>query len=119
MPVPPLRFPLRSFRYSSRGRWLSRCRAAFAVPQLFAAAAAADTVAVLLASSLILPSAAGACSCKVVVFCLLFSLRRFDWHGDAIAFWAEPAWWRSAPRPRPSVPYSLLATNYQLLTTSY
>ena len=32
MPVPPLR----SFRYWSRDRWLSRCRAAVAVPELFA-----------------------------------------------------------------------------------
>ena len=72
MLVPPLRFLLRSFRYSSSGRWLSRCRAVVAVPDLFAAAAAADTVAVLLASSLILPSAGGACSCNVVVFCHFF-----------------------------------------------
>ena len=75
MLLPPLRFLLRSFRFSSSARWLSRCRAAVAVPELFAAAAAADTVAVLLASSLILPSAAGACSCNVVVFCPLFFLR--------------------------------------------
>ena len=73
MLVPPLRFLLRSFRYSSSDRWLSRCRAAVAVPELFAAAAAADTVALLLASSLILLSAAGACSCNVVGFCPFFS----------------------------------------------
>ena len=42
------RFLLRSFRFSPSGRWLSRCRAAVAVAELFAAAAAADTVAVLL-----------------------------------------------------------------------
>ena len=36
-------------------------------------------------------------------------------HGDAVAFWAEPAGWRSVSRPRPSMPYSLLATHYQLL----
>ena len=48
MLVPPLRFLLRSFRFSSGDRWLSRCRAAVAVAELFAAAAAADTVAVLL-----------------------------------------------------------------------
>ena len=29
--------------------------------------------------------------------------------------WAEPAGWRSVSRPRPSMPYSLLATHYQLL----
>ena len=74
MHVPPLRFLLRSFRYSSSDRWLSRCRAAVAVLELFAAAAAADTVAVLLANSLVLPSAAGACSCNVVGFCHFFPL---------------------------------------------
>ena len=78
--------------------------------------AAADTVALLLASSLILLSAACACSCNVVGFGPFFSLV-MNRHGDVIAFWAEPAWWRSVSRPRPSVPYSLLATNYQLLTT--
>ena len=46
--------------------------AAVSVAELFAAVAAGDTVAVLLSSSLILPSAAGAGSCNVVVFCLLF-----------------------------------------------
>ena len=45
---PPLRFLLRSCRFSSIARWLSRCRAAVAVAELFAAVAAGDTVAVLL-----------------------------------------------------------------------
>ena len=75
MLFPPLRFLLRSFRFSSSARWLSRCRAAVAVAELFAAAAAGDTVAVLLSSSLILPSAAGAGPCNVVVYCHLFFLR--------------------------------------------
>ena len=66
MIIPPLRFLLRSCRFSSSDRWLSRCRAA--VAELFAAAAAGDTVAVLLSSSLILPSAADAGPCNVVVF---------------------------------------------------
>ena len=68
MILPPLRFLLRSFRFSSGTRWLSRCRAAVAVAELFAAAAAGETVAVLL-------SVAGACSCNVVVFCPLVFLR--------------------------------------------
>ena len=72
MLLPPSRFLLLSFRFSSSARWLSRCRAAVAVAELFAAAAAGDTVAVLLSSSLILPSAADAGPCNVVVFCPLF-----------------------------------------------
>ena len=48
MLVPPFRFLLRSFRISPSDRWLSRCRAAVAVAELFAAVAAGDTVAVLL-----------------------------------------------------------------------
>ena len=40
----PLRFLLRSFRFSSSARWLSRCRACVAVAELFAAAAAGDTL---------------------------------------------------------------------------
>ena len=71
---PPLRFLLRSFRLSSSARWLSCCRAAVAVAELFAAAAAGDTVAVLLSSSLILPSAAGAGPCHDVVVCPFFFL---------------------------------------------
>ena len=47
MLLSPLRFLLRSFRFSSSARWLSRCRAAVAVAELFAAAAAGDTVEVL------------------------------------------------------------------------
>ena len=54
----------------------------------------------------------------VLVFVFFFPLV-MNRHGDVIAFWAEPAWWRPVSRPRPSVPYSLLATNYQLLTTTY
>ena len=61
MIILPLRCLLRSFRLSSTARWLSRCRAAVAVADLFAAAAAGETVAVLLSSSLILLSVAGAC----------------------------------------------------------
>ena len=38
------RFLLRSFRFSPSDRWLSRCRAAVAVAELFAAAAAGDTL---------------------------------------------------------------------------
>ena len=44
MPPPPLRFLLRTFRFSFSARWLSRCRAAVAVAELFAAAAAGDTL---------------------------------------------------------------------------
>ena len=62
MPLPPLRFLLRSFRFASSARWLSRCRAAVAVAELFAAVAVGDTVPVLLSSSFILLSVAGACS---------------------------------------------------------
>ena len=40
------RFLLHFFRCSSSARWLSRCRAAVAVAELFAAAAAGDTVEV-------------------------------------------------------------------------
>ena len=40
----------------------------------------------------------------LLVFVLFFFPLVMNRHGDAIAFWAEPAWWRSAPRPRPSVP---------------
>ena len=68
MLLPPSRFLLRSFRFSSSARWLSRCRAAVAVAELFAAAAAGATVAVLLSRSLTLPSAADAGPCNVVVF---------------------------------------------------
>ena len=77
--------------------------------------AAADTVALLLASSLILLSTACACSCNVVSCCPFFFPLVMNRHGDAVAFWAEPAGWRSVSRPRPSMPYSLLATHYQLL----
>ena len=41
---PPLRFLLRSFRLSSSARWLPCCRAAVAVAELLAAAAAGDTL---------------------------------------------------------------------------
>ena len=41
---PPLRFLLRSFRFSASARWLSCCRAAVAIAELFAAAAAGDTL---------------------------------------------------------------------------
>ena len=68
MLLPPSRFLLRSFRFSSSARWLSRCRAAVSVAELFAAAATGDTVEVLLSSSFIMLSVAGACSCNVVVF---------------------------------------------------
>ena len=44
MLLPPLRFLLRNFRFSYSARWLSRCRAAVAVAELFAAAAAGDTL---------------------------------------------------------------------------
>ena len=70
MLLPPSRFLLLSFRFSSSARWLSRCRAAVAVAELFAAAAAGDTVEVLLSSSFMLPSVAGAGRCNVVVFFL-------------------------------------------------
>ena len=69
MLLPPSRFLLLSFRFSSSARWLSRCRAAVAVAELFAAAAAGDTVALLLLSSLILPSAA--CAGPFLLRCLL------------------------------------------------
>ena len=39
----------------------------------------------------------------LLMFVLFFLLRRSDREGDAIAIWAEPAWWGSAPCPRPSV----------------
>ena len=64
---------LHFFRFSSSARWLSRCRAAVAVAELFAVAAG-DTVEVLLSSSFIMLSVAGAWSCKVV-FVPLFFLR--------------------------------------------
>ena len=73
MLLSPLRFLLRSCRFSSIARWLSRCRAAVAVAELFAAAATGDTVEVLLSSSFIMLSVAGACSCNVVFFVLFFS----------------------------------------------
>ena len=75
MLIPLLRCVLRSLRSSSSARWFSRCRAAVAVAELFVAAAAGDTVAVLLFSSLIMPSVASAGPCNVVVFCPLFFLR--------------------------------------------
>ena len=71
MLLPPLRCLLRSFRFSSSARWLSRCRAAVAVAELFAAAAAGDTVEVLLSSYFIMISVAGDCSCNVVFFVVL------------------------------------------------
>ena len=73
MLIPPLRCVLRSLRSSSSARWFPRCDAVVAIAELCAAVAAGDTVAVLLSSSLILPSAAGAGPCNVAVFCHLFS----------------------------------------------
>ena len=40
---------------------------------------------------------------KRVEFLHSFFHRSFDRDGDGMAIWAEPAWWRSAPRLRPSV----------------
>ena len=80
--------------------------------------AAADTVALLLASSLFCSPPPVLVLVMLLVFVLFFPLV-MNRHGDAIAFWAEPAWWMSVSRPRPSMSYSLLATNYQLLTTTY
>ena len=71
----PELFPLGCFRFSFSTCWLSRCLAAAPLAQLFAAAAAGETVAVLISSCLLLISVAGACSCNVVVFCPLFFLR--------------------------------------------
>ena len=51
----------------------------------------------------------------LLVVVLFFFPLVMNRHGDAVAFWAEPAGWRSVSRSRPSMPYSLLATHYQLL----
>ena len=48
MLIPPLRCVLRSLRSSSSARWFPRCGAVVAIAELFAAAAAGDTVGVLL-----------------------------------------------------------------------
>ena len=50
-------------------RWLSRCLAAAPLAQLFAAVAAGETVAVLLASCLLLLSVVDAGACTVIVLC--------------------------------------------------
>ena len=65
----PELFPLGCFRFSFSTRWLSRCLAAAPLAQLFAAAAAGETVAVLLASCVLLLSVAGACAGTVIVLC--------------------------------------------------
>ena len=44
MLLPPSRFLLLSFRFSFSARWLSRCRAAVAVAEVFVDAAAGDTL---------------------------------------------------------------------------
>ena len=76
MSLPPLRFLLRSFRFSSSARWISRCRAAVAVAELFVAAAAGDTVAVLLFGPLF-RHAAVAVTELFVLEMLLFLLSSF------------------------------------------
>ena len=40
---------------------------------------------------------------QAVFLFVLFFFRRLDRYGAGIAIWAEPAWWRSAPRPCPSM----------------
>ena len=72
MLIPFLRCLPRSLGSSSSARWFPRCDAVVVIAELFAAVDAGDTVAVLLSSSLILPSAADAGPCNVVVFCPLF-----------------------------------------------
>ena len=57
------------FRFSSSTRWLSRCLAAAPLAQLFAAAADGDTVAVLIASCLLLLSVVDVGACTVIVLC--------------------------------------------------
>ena len=69
---PPELLLLGCFRFSFSTRWLSRCLAAAPLAQLFADAAAGETVAVLLASCLILPSAGGAFLVMLLFFVLFF-----------------------------------------------
>ena len=66
---PPQLLLLGCFRFSFSTCWLSRCLAAAPLAQLFAAAAAGETVAVLLASCVLLLSVAGACAGIVIVLC--------------------------------------------------
>ena len=66
---PPELLLLGCFRFSFSTRWLSRCLAAAPLAQLFAAAAAGETVAVLLASCLLLLSVVDAGACTVIVLC--------------------------------------------------
>ena len=66
---PPELLLLGCSRFSFSTRWLSRCLAAAPLAQLFAAAAAGETVAVLLASCVLLLSVAGACAGTVIVLC--------------------------------------------------
>ena len=57
------------FRFSFSTCWSSRCLAAAPSAQLFAAAAAGETVAVLLASCLLLLPVVDASACTVIVLC--------------------------------------------------
>ena len=66
---PPELLLLGCFRFSFSACWLSRCLAAAPLAQLFAAAAAGETVAVLIASCLLLLSVVDAGACTVIVLC--------------------------------------------------
>ena len=66
---PPELLLLGCFRFSFSTCWLSRCLAAAPLAQLFAAAAAGETVAVLIASCLLLLSVVDAGACTVIVLC--------------------------------------------------
>ena len=75
----PLRFLLRSFRFSSRARWLSRCRACVAVAELFAAAAAGHTLRCCFLALLSCPPP------LVLVIVMLFMFVLFFSAGDSTA----------------------------------
>ena len=66
---PPELLLLGCFRFSFSTCWSSRCLAAAPLAQLFAAAAAGETVAVLIASCLLLLSVVDAGACTVIVLC--------------------------------------------------
>ena len=66
---PPQLLLLGCFRFSFSTCWLSRCLAAAPLAQLFAAPAAGEDVAVLLASCLLLLSVVDAGACTVIVLC--------------------------------------------------
>ena len=114
MIVPPLRFLLRSFRDSSSDRWLSRCRAAVAVPELFAAAAAGDTLRCCFLALLSCPPPLVLVLVMLLFFVLLFS------SGDSTATVTALQSGRSPHGGgQRHVPVLQCRSPYQLLTTSY